>query len=239
MQCTWNLWHGCRKISAGCANCYVYRTDARFERDASAVKKTSAFRLPIAKNRAGEYKIPSGTLVYTCFTSDLFLDAADEWREEAWEMMRTRSDLEFFIITKRIDRFSECIPDDWGEGYENVTICSTCENQETADYRLPIYLSLPIKHKQIVCSPLLGEMDITPYLDGQIEQVTVGGESGPKARLCRYEWVLSLREQCKKRRVSFWFQQTGANFEKDGRVYFIRRKFQHSQAAKAGINLQF
>ncbi len=188
----WNLWHGCHKISPGCANCYVYRMDAKYQRDSSQVCKTSDFDLPARKNRFGEYKIPSGEVLYTCFTSDFFLEDADPWRPQAWEMMRRRQDLHFLFITKRIHRFYDAIPSDWGDGYENVTICCTTENQDRADFRLPIFLEAPIRHKQIVCEPLLGPIDLSRYLGGWIEGLVAGGESGEAARLCRFEWLLSL-----------------------------------------------
>ena len=85
-------------------HCYVYRGDSKRGIDSSIVTKTKNFDLPIQKKRDGEYKIPSGSLVYTCFTSDFFIKNADEWRAEAWKMIRTRSDLRFMMITKRIDR---------------------------------------------------------------------------------------------------------------------------------------
>lgn len=53
---------------------------------------------------------------------------ADAWRENAWLMIQRRSDLHFFMITKRPERIVQCLPDDWGDGYENVTICCTMEN---------------------------------------------------------------------------------------------------------------
>ena len=49
--------------------------------------------------------------------------------------------------------------EDWGMGYENVTVCCTMENQRRADERLPMFLELPIRHKQIICEPLLGPID--------------------------------------------------------------------------------
>jgi len=232
----WNLWHGCNKISDGCANCYVYRADERHGRDASQVYKTQAFGDPLRKKRDGSWKIPSGETVWTCFSSDFLLDTADEWRGEAWEMMRLRSDLHFFFITKRIHRLMDCLPPDWGDGYENVSICSTCENQDRADFRLPILNAAPIKHKFIACEPLLGPVNLLPYLNSNVCQVVAGGESGAKARLCRYEWILSLRDQCMAVGMPFMFKQTGANFEKNGKIYRIPRKLQHSQARKAGIN---
>ena len=76
----WNLWHGCHRISAGCRYCYVYRGDAGRDIDSTIVTKTKNFDLPVQKKRNGEYKIPSGTLVYTCFTSDSLVEDADPWR---------------------------------------------------------------------------------------------------------------------------------------------------------------
>ena len=93
----WNLWHGCHKWSEGCRHCYVYRTDGKYGKDSSVVTKTEKFGLPLQKKKNGEYKIPSGNLVYTCFTSDFLIEDADEWRAEAWEMMRIRQDLHFMF----------------------------------------------------------------------------------------------------------------------------------------------
>lgn len=234
----WNPWHGCKKISEGCKNCYVYRRDGSFGKDSSIVTKTAAFSLPVQKDRRQEYKLlPENEPVYTCLTSDFFVAEADEWRNEAWRMIKTRSDLHFAIFTKRIGRFLDCLPGDWGDGYDNVSILCTCENQRCADERLPILLSAPIKHRSIACSPMLEEIHIEPYLEsGRIEEVSCGGESGENARLCDFAWVVSLMEQCVQSGVAFHFHQTGALFKKGERVYRIPRKEQHRQAALAGIN---
>ena len=235
----WNLWHGCHKLSEGCRNCYVYRRDAKHDIDSTHVRKTKSFDLPIQRKRNGTYKIPAGTTIYTCFTSDFFVEDADEWRSEAWKMIRQRSDLIFVMLTKRIDRLHESLPDDWREGYDHVTIGCTIENQDRADYRLPIFRTTPIRHKVIICSPLLERIDLRPHDIGSwVEQVVVGGESGDQARPCHYDWVLDIREVCVANNVSFWFQQTGAKFVKDGRLYHVRRQLQHSQARKAGINFR-
>ena len=232
----WNLWHGCKKISPGCKNCYVYRRDESIGLDPSDIHKTKSFDLPIRKNRAGEYKIPSGETVYTCFTSDFFVEEADEWRKEAWQMIKQRPDLYFFIITKRIHRFYESLPDDWGDGYDNVIISSTVENQKMADFRLPILLKAPIKHRGISCEPLLERVDLKPYLSEKIEFAAAGGESGRCARVCDFEWIMEIRNACVSAGVPFSYHQTGAKLRKDGRIYNIPRKYQHSQARKAGID---
>ena len=110
----WNPWHGCRKCSPGCLNCYVYYLDGVRDKDASVVTKSKTnFNLPLKKNRFGEFKIPSGKEVGTCFTSDFFIEDADPWREDAWKMIKERSDVNFLICTKRIARFDFCLPRDW------------------------------------------------------------------------------------------------------------------------------
>lgn len=236
MGTSWNPWHGCRKWSAGCANCYVYRIDARHGRDPSVVTRTQAFDLPVRRKRTGAYKLPSGNMVFTCFSSDFFIQEADEWRAEAWSMIRKRPDLHFFIITKRIDRFYVSLPDDWVDGYDNVTVCCTVENQDRADFRLPLYREAPIRHKMLACEPLLTSLDLSCFLGPWLKAVVAGGESGPEARICCYEWIQDIRRQCVEAGVAFSFKQTGANFSKNGKVYKVPRRLQHSQARKAGIN---
>ena len=124
---SWNPWHGCTKYSEGCRYCYVYRQN---------------FNLPVKKKRDGTMKIAPGSIVMTCFTSDFLLKDADEWRDECWKMIKSRDDCMFYFFTKRIERFPECVPADWGDGYENVIVGCTCENQDRADFRLPIFASL-------------------------------------------------------------------------------------------------
>ena len=66
--------------------------------------------------------------------------------------------------------------------------------------------------------------------------MNASGESGQDARMCNYEWILSLRQQCVDSDISFQFHQTGANFIKDGKTYRIPRRQQIAQAKKAGID---
>ncbi len=98
----------------------------------------------------------------------------------------------------------DCVPDDWGNGYENVIVCCTIENQKNADNKLSIFKELPIKHKCIIAQPLIEAISLEKYLDG-IELVVVGGESDRNARPLDYNWVLDIREQCiqKKSILSF------------------------------------
>ncbi len=240
---SWNLWHGCTKVSPGCAHCYVYRRDASFGKDSTQVHKTQNFSKPVSKHRtgpyAGMYKFPAGTLFYTCFSSDFFHPAADAWRPDAWRMMRERADCSFYMITKRPERIADVLPPDWGSGYENVEIGCTCENQDMADRRLPIFLELPLAHRSIIHEPMLEQIDIRPYLKqyaNRIDSVTVGGESGPDARICDFDWVIDTQQQCVEYGIPFHYHQTGARLRRGERVYNIPRDHQHTQAQKAGLD---
>lgn len=237
---SWNPWHGCTKISPGCKYCYVYRQDEMRGgySETSLCRKTQAFNYPVKRKRDKSYKMRGGTIVLTCFTSDFLLQDADIWRDECWHMIKERSDCMFYFFTKRIERLEAVLPADWGEGYENVMIGCTVENQDRADFRLPIFNSLPIKHKTIIAAPLIEAIDIRRYLGPQIEEVAVSGESGLEARPLDYDWVLDIREQCVQTGTPFMFHQTGAHFVKNGRAYNIPRKYQISQAKKAGIDFK-
>ena len=113
----WNPWHGCHKCSPGCKNCYVFYLDGIRNKDSNIVTKSKTnFNLPLKKNRAGEYKIAAGSEIATCFTSDFFIEEADIWRSDAWEIIKQRKDVDFLICTKRIERFNTCIPEDWNDG---------------------------------------------------------------------------------------------------------------------------
>ena len=232
----WNPWRGCRKYSEGCSFCYIHKGDSRKGIVTSDIVRTNQFYSPAAKNKSGEYKMKSGQTVYVCFSSDFLIKEADEWRKECWKMIKERSDLHFLFLTKRIDRFAECIPEDWDDGYGNVTVGCTAENQEQADYRLSIFSQLPIRHKNIICQPMIGKISVEKYLNG-IELVVAGGESDRNGRVLDYDWVLSLREECRRNNVRFQFRQCGTHFVKDGRKYTINVRNLASQAKKAGIDL--
>ena len=230
----WNPWRGCKKCSEGCLHCYIHKGDAKRGVNTNEIVRTKDFYKPVERLKNGNYKMKSGT-VYTCFSTDFLIEEADEWRGECWEMIKQRPDCTFLFLTKRIERFMDCVPTDWGDGYDNVVVGCTVENQKNADFRLRIFQELPIKHKCITAQPLLGPINMEPYLDA-VELVVVGGESDYRARVLEYDWVLDIREQCVMKNVSFAFRQCGTHFLKDGRLYKLQKKDLCSQAKKAGID---
>ena len=234
----WNPWRGCHRCSEGCKFCYIHKGDRKKGIDTSLITLTKDFDKPLIKNQKGEYKLKGTSIVYVCFSSDFLIEEADPWRLECYQMIKQRSDLQFLFLTKRIDRFMEVLPKDWGIGYDNVTVGVSVENQSSVDYKLNIFKELPIKHKNIICQPLIERVNIEPYLEG-VELVVVGGESDPNGRVLNYDWVLDIKRQCYDHQVSFSFRQCATHFIKDDRLYHLYTKTLSSQAKKAAIDHYF
>lgn len=219
----------------------MFHMDALRGKDGGDIYRTGAgFRYPLSRDRSGHYRVKSGEMLRVCMTSDFFLEEADPWRNEAWDIIRQRPDVKFFLLTKRPQRVAEHLPWDWGDGWENVMFNVTAENQRRADERLPILLSLPFKHKGVMCAPFIGPVSLAEYLpSGQIEQVLCDGENYGGSRPCHYEWVKALRDECVQYDVTFVFCTTGRRFVKDGKLYRIEDGATRSkQAYLSGLSHQ-
>lgn len=233
----WNPWHGCKKYSEGCEHCYMYYLDSQRDKDGGEIYKVKTnFNLPLKKTRDGNYKVPSGATLMVCMTSDFFLKEADEWRQEVWNMIKARPDVTFWLQTKRAERVKENLPTDWGDGYENVIMCFTAEDQKRADERIPILIELPFKHKAIMCAPMIGEITLDKYLKQEhFETVLVDGENYDGQRPLYYSWVKKLYEECVKNDVNFDFCGTGNVFIRDGKTYNIPKAYQKVMALKSEL----
>lgn len=241
MHDIWNPWHGCKKISEGCQNCYMYFLDSQRDKSGSDIFKVkNNFDYPLHKDKKGNYKIKSGEFIRVCMTSDFFLEEADKWREEAWNIMRQRPDVIFTLVTKRPERVLKALPHDWNEGWENIWFHATCENQTRADERVPILLDLPFKHKGIMVAPFIGKVSLVKYLkSGQIENIMCGGENYAGLRPLYYDWVKQLSDECKEYDVTFEFFETGNVFIKNGKKYtFGDKKAQTKFAFLENLNYE-
>ena len=231
----WNPWHGCRMCSIGCEHCYLYINDKQYGKDPEKVYKAlGQFKLPLSTQRGKkkdpvtnrcdvQYKIPSASIIDVCNSSDFFIEDADNWRDEAWNIIHQRSDCLFRIITKRPENIRDRLPSDWSKGYDNVAICITAETEELAWSRSKIILDLPIKHIGLWLEPLFEYMDIRPFLSSfLIENVTIGGESYQglfkDSRPLHMKWVRDIRNACKEYEVTFKFLKTGSIFVNDDNV---------------------
>lgn len=223
----WGPWIGCQKISIGCWNCHTFRALKHMGRSIAVVQKAtlSDFNLPLRLPR---------TYIQVCPTSDFFIAEADEWREEAWEIIRLTPNKRYQILTKRPGRIRQCLPANWGAtGWPNVYLGVSAETQSHADRRIPQMLSIPATKYFVSAQPLLGPIDLRQYLgSSKVSMVVSGCESGPKARSADPEWLHSLDTQCSAARVrsivSRWNDDQGRIIEGDFhnvRVCSIRNYF--------------
>jgi len=223
----WNPWHGCTKISPGCKNCYMYALDRMREvqKPSNEFHVTGNFKYPLSKFKDGTLKVQPGERLRVNMTSDTFLKDADEIRPEMWNIIKKRPDVIFWILTKRADRIADNLPDDWGDGYDNVSINITCENQEMFNKRIDYLLNLPAKHKGLCLAPLLSDINITYALkSGQVEEIETGGENYDDPRPCNYDWIKHIAEQCKEYKINFCWYETGTRFIKDNKEHYIPNK---------------
>lgn len=243
MHDIWNPWHGCRRCSPGCEHCYMFYLDrTRADRDGGEIRSNgdALFRYPVSKDRKGNYKVRPGERLRVCMTSDFFLEEADQWRDGAWAMIRARPDVRFWLLTKRPERVMDCLPDDWGDGWPNVMLNVTAENQAMADRRLPILRDIPARHKGVCVAPWIGPVSLEPWLsEGWLEEVCAGGENYDGARPCRFEWVEALRAECVRHNTTFCWYETGTVFVKDGVTWRARSKTEQAEWAWAsGMNFR-
>jgi|HubBroStandDraft_6_1064221.scaffolds.fasta_scaffold65826_2 protein gp37 len=206
-EATWNPWHGCKKVSPGCAHCYMYRDKRRYGQDPSLiVRSKTSFDSP------RKWKEPK--MIFTCSWSDFFVQEADLWRPEAWDVIRQTPQHTYQILTKRPERISEHLPEGWP--FRNVWLGVSVENPRFY-CRIEALRMIPASIRFLSLEPLLAAMPSVP-LEG-ISWVVVGGESGPGCRPMKPEWVREIQQQCKRAGAAFFFKQWGgARKDVAGRV---------------------
>ena len=140
--------------------------------------------------------------------SDFFHDGADEWRPEAWNVIRECDHLDWLILTKRPELILERLPSDWGNGWPHVWMGVTCGVSSSLP-RLDILSKIPAKVRWVSAEPLLGPIDFSPYLDGSIQWIITGCEqaSKEKRRPMDIAWVRDIDQQCREADVAHFFKQ--------------------------------
>lgn len=208
---TFNPVWGCTKVSPGCKFCYAEGMSKRTGRDVWGPQasrwRTGAdnWRKPLKWNKqaAAEGK---RLKVFCASMADVFEDHPD-WlqpRKELWRLIEATPHLDWLLLTKRpenIARFQPPWP--WPD---NVWLGTSVEDQRRAEERIPHLLAAAASVRFLSCEPLLGRVDLRPYLYG-LQWVIVGGESGAKHRPMQIEWAQDIREQCAYSCVSFFAKQ--------------------------------
>ncbi len=215
---TWNPWHGCTKVSDGCKFCYMYRDKERYGQDPTTVLRSKTkFNDPLKWHKllTGDEPIQE-RLVFTCSWSDWFIEDADEWRGDAWKIIKDTPFLTYQILTKRPENIADRLPSDWSDGYPNVWLGVSIENKKVQDERIPILLSVPAMTRFLSVEPLLESLSfrwmaawkradgsrtalrsdsvgqsrnlVTDQLDGlrELDWLILGGESGNENSYYKY-----------------------------------------------------
>jgi protein gp37 len=217
---TFNPWWGCERVSPACKNCYAETWAHRLGLDLwsrGAPRRTlgdSYWRQPLSWNRTAKTSNRRDR-VFCASMADVFEDRRDldAIRARLWSLIAETPNLDWLLLTKRPQCVERLVP--WGDGWPlNVWLGTTIENQRWADKRLPYLLAQPAAVHFVSCEPLLGSLDIKPWLvhtrfRKAIAWVIAGGESGHRARPMNPEWARALRDQCQLHGVPYHFKQWG------------------------------
>ena len=242
---TFNPWIGCTRVSPGCQHCYAESFARRYGKaewgpTADRVRTSAAYwRKPLAWNAKAERE-GRRPKVFCASLADVFEDNPQvaPWREELFHLIAATPYLDWLLLTKRPENVEPALRAILLPGarlnaldlvdnnyFNNIWWGTSVENQEQADKRIPALAAIPAWTKFLSCEPLLGPLDLTPWLGSPewklnerglryrqgplVEWVIVGGESGPQARPMHEDWARSLRDQCQAAEVPFFFKQWG------------------------------
>lgn len=195
---TVNFWTGCKKVSAGCKFCYMYRDKERYGQDPTNVLRTSD------KTFYAALKWKESKRIFTCSWSDFFIREADAWRDDAWKVIRDTPQHQWQILTKRPERIKKCLPDDWGEGYPNVWLGVSVESDAMTNVdRIKYLLGVPAAIKFISFEPLIGF--VAHHFVADVDWIIIGGESGNETGKYRYR-------KCELRWIEFIIQEYRNSF---------------------------
>lgn len=239
---TFSPWWGCSKVSQACKNCYAEafaKTRLGFDiwsqQDGDGERRTFGddhWRKPIHWDKqAGLLGVRRR--VFCASMADVFEDhpVANEQRLKLWKLIHATPRLDWQLLTKRPQNIEHMLPDDWGQGWPNVWLGTTAENQHWADIRIPQLLQIPAVIHFVSCEPLLGEIDLRNVAPDELGQTydalsgtwsgnadtggpklawaITGGESGPHARPIDLDAAKLLRQQCRLAGVAYFFKQMG------------------------------
>jgi len=236
---TFNPWIGCTKVSPGCDHCYAETlATTRMQRQwgpGAERRRTSVanWHLPIRWNKQA-VKDGRRHRVFCASMADVFdAEVPQAMRDDMWALIRATPALDWQLLTKRTRAkwILKCLPADWGDGYTNVWLGSSIEDQATANRRIPELLAVPAAIHWLSVEPMIAQIYLCqipthPTPDGythyinplwpgawfpgaSIDWVVVGGESGKGARPMQGEWARTILSNCYTFQVPLFFKQWG------------------------------
>lgn len=233
---SWNIARGCTKVDADCKFCYMYRqslNNTRYKAD-QVIKTKTVFTLPLHYKQTKSACWPGKPLIFTSSLTDFFHEDIDSFRAEAWDIIRRCPHLIFQILTKRPERIAACLPEDWGEGYDNVWIGTSVGSREGMS-RINDLIRVKSRVRFLSLEPLYENLyNIDHWLYTEIAElmvptnfiqwVIIGGESGNengkyKYRPCKLQWIDYIVQQCKFSGVPVFVKQMGTHIAKELKMH--------------------
>ena len=226
---TWNPWWGCNKVSEACRHCYISQIMRRSGNEpfkgpkrtgVATWKKAATWNRKAGKN-GQRFRI------FTCSMSDFFHPGADTWRNEAWEVIRQCKNLDWLILTKRPELIADRLPSDWGEGYFNVWLGVTVENQESIS-RIDQLIQVPAAIRFVSAEPLLERIKFENRRLRMLDWIITGCERAGKTerREMNPGWVRDIRDQCDDSGTALFHKQyyQGNQLIYDGKIDGVVRQ---------------
>lgn len=211
-EATWNPVTGCDQVSPGCAHCYA-KTFAERWRNIPGHPYEQGFDLRLWPGRLDQpLRWRRSRTIFVNSMSDLFHERIPpEFIRDVFETMEAASWHVFQVLTKRPERalqLADKLP--WPP---NVWMGVSIENRRFV-HRADLVRDVPATVRFISAEPLLGPLE---GLDlSNIHWLITGGESGPRHRRVRIDWVRELRDRCRDEEVAFFFKQRGGRTPKAG-----------------------
>jgi protein gp37 len=180
----------------------MYREQGNRDIDATIIKRVSDETFNKPKKLAGRQNI------FTCSYSDFFISNADDWREDAWKVIRTTPQHIWIIITKRSENIMQRLPEDWGNGYKNVILGVTVESEKYLD-RTDILRTIPAASRLVIFEPLISDISNINFTG--FDWAIIGGESGinNQYRECKVEWIRNIKVQAEQYNIKVFIKQVG------------------------------
>lgn len=227
---TFNIVHGCTKVSEACQFCYaelwdrrqLYSDELHWGPNASRLKMSEEYwKQPLSWNRAAARQ-GRCTKVFCSSMADVFEDHADVRAEQPklWKLIEQTPNLIWQLLTKRPENVMAMVPESWRAGFPpNVWMMTSTENQQRFNERVGHLKKVPAIVLGFSCEPLLSTIEIGDAVHGVDPKklwFIAGGESSKspeKCRLSRHEWFAALRDQCQLRGIAYFFKQWGNRHE--------------------------
>jgi protein gp37 len=215
---TFNPWVGCTKITPGCDHCYAESWAKRsglVKWGTHPRKRTSEtyWRGPLKWNaRAADFECAHHRRqrVFCASLADVFDNQIDRaWRSELFSLIRICNRIDWLLLTKRPQNISKMLPSDWGDGYANVWLGATAEDQKRFDQRWAHLSGIPCAVTFISYEPAIGPLRLSPE-GPHPDWLISGGESGGHARPVNPKWIRDVIADCRRFGVAPFHKQWGS-----------------------------